>query len=71
MIGCIGIGPSFDGLGKDHYYRMLENPRKPMSQSYYLKDSSFLRDNLPAKVEKALNTASDRQESMDSRGSDQ
>lgn len=68
LIGCIGIGPSFNGLGRDHWYRMLENPRKPMTQSYYLRDSSFLRDGLPSKVEKALN--SDRQESLDSRNSD-
>jgi hypothetical protein len=44
---------------------MLENPRKPMTQSYFLRDGSFLRDNLPARVEKAL-SASDHQESLDS-----
>jgi hypothetical protein len=68
LIGCIGIGPSFSGIGKDHWYRMLENPRKPMAQSYFLKDSNFLREGLPAKIEKALN--SDRQESLDSKNSE-
>jgi hypothetical protein len=47
---------------------MIENPRKPMTQSYFLRDSSFLREGLPAKVEKALN--SDRQESLESKTSD-
>jgi hypothetical protein len=67
LIGCIGIGPSFSGIGRDHWYRMLENPRKPMTQSYYLRDASFLREGLPAKISTALN--SDRQESIDSRSS--
>ena len=65
LIGCIGLGPSFTGIGRDHWYRMIENPRKPMTQTYFLLDGSFLRDGLPAKVEKALN--SDRQASLDSR----
>lgn len=68
LIGCIGIGPSFNGVGRDHWYRMLENPRKPITQSYYLRDSSFLREGLPAKVEKALN--SERQNSIESRSID-
>ena len=70
LIGCIGIGPSFEGLGRDHYYRMMENPRKAMTQTYFLRDSTFLREGLPAKVEKALRT-SNRQESTDSKQSDQ
>lgn len=68
LIGCIGIGPAFSGIGRDHWYRMLENPRKPITQSYYLKDGNFLREGLPAKIEKALN--SDRQGSLDSKNSD-
>ncbi len=64
LIGCFGVGPSFDGLGRDHYYRMLENPRKPITQSYFLRDATFLRDNLPYKIAKALNS-SDRQESLE------
>lgn len=67
LIGCIGIGPAFNGLGRDHWYRMLENPRKPITQTYYLKDATFLRDGLPAKIEKALNA--DRQESIESKNS--
>lgn len=67
LIGCIGIGPSFEGLGKDHYYRMLENTRKPMIQSYFLRDQSFLRECLPANVLNVLN----HQESLDSKNSDQ
>jgi hypothetical protein len=43
---------------------MIENQRKPMTQSYFLRDASFLREGLPAKIEKALN--SERQESVDS-----
>lgn len=65
LIGCIGIGPSFDGLGKDHYFRMLENPRKPQTQTYFLRDASFLRDGLPPRVKRALKTS--RQTSVDSR----
>jgi len=64
LIGCVGIGPSFSGIGRDHWYRMIENQRKPMTQSYFLRDVSFLREGLPAKIEKALN--SERQESVDS-----
>ncbi len=64
LIGCVGIGPSFSGIGRDHWYRMIENQRKPMTQSYFLRDASFLREGLPAKIEKALN--SERQESVDS-----
>ena len=37
LIGCVGIGPTFNGVGRDHWYRMLENPRKPISQTYYLR----------------------------------
>ena len=54
LIGCIGIGPSFRGIGRDHWFRMVENPRKPMAQSYYLRDANFLREILPIKLEKAL-----------------
>lgn len=67
LIGCIGIGPAFSGLGRDHWYRMLENPRKPITQAYYLKDATFLREGLPAKVERALHA--DRQESTESKNS--
>lgn len=83
LIGCIGIGPAFSGLGRDHWYRMLENPRKPITQTYYLKDAAFLRDGLPPRVERALNSSlaaisvngtstsgadlSDRQDSLESK----
>jgi hypothetical protein len=50
LIGCVGIGPTFSGVGRDHWFRMIENPRKPMTQTYYLRDSSIL----PASLEKAL-----------------
>ena len=62
LIGCIGIGPSFDGIG-----RMLENSRKPMTQSYFLRDGSFLKDYMPTIALDAL----DHQESLDSKSSDQ
>lgn len=68
LIGCVGIGPSFNGIGRDHWFRMLENPRKPVTQTYFLRDNSFLKEGLPAKIEKALQTT--RQTSQDSRGSD-
>ncbi|RNA11263.1 synaptotagmin-10 isoform X2 [Brachionus plicatilis] len=68
LIGCVGIGPSFNGIGRDHWYRMLENPRKPVTQTYFLRDNSFLKEGLPAKIEKALHA--ERQASIDSRGSD-
>lgn len=36
VMGCCGIGPQFSGLGRDHWYEMLENPRKPVAQWYSL-----------------------------------
>lgn len=59
LIGCVGIGPSFNGVGRDHWFRMLENHRKPMTQTYYLRDASIL----PASLEKGSTV---RQESNDS-----
>lgn len=48
---------------------MVENPRKPMTQSYFLRDANFLREGLPAKLINAL--SEDRQEnlSMESKNS--
>ncbi|XP_036357336.1 synaptotagmin-9-like isoform X2 [Octopus sinensis] len=36
VMGCCGIGPHFPGIGRDHWYEMLENPRKPLAQWYTL-----------------------------------
>lgn len=65
LIGCVGIGPAFKGLGRDQWFRMLENPRKTITQTYYLKDVAFLRESFPAKIKKALNH--DRQDSVESK----
>ncbi|GAB1599800.1 synaptotagmin-9-like isoform X1, partial [Argonauta hians] len=36
VMGCCGAGPHFPGVGRDHWYEMLENPRKPLAQWYTL-----------------------------------
>lgn len=36
LMGCCGLGPTFNGQGRDHWYEMLENPRKPVAQWYPL-----------------------------------
>ena len=61
----------FSGIGRDHWYRMLENPRKPMTQSYFLRDANFLRDILPAKLMHAMNEDRAENASVESKNSDQ
>ncbi|XP_052811417.1 synaptotagmin-6-like [Mya arenaria] len=38
IMGCFGVGPRFTGTGRDHWYEMLENPRKPVAQWYTLQE---------------------------------
>ncbi|CAF0879149.1 unnamed protein product, partial [Didymodactylos carnosus] len=40
LIGCVGIGPHFDGANRDHWYTMIEHPRVPITESYNLRDST-------------------------------
>ena len=39
LMGCVGIGTSYIGTGRDHWLDMLDNPRKPVAQWYTLMDS--------------------------------
>ena len=39
LMGCCCVGPLNLGPGKDHWYDMLENPRKPIAQWYPLQES--------------------------------
>ncbi|EEB19763.1 synaptotagmin-10, putative [Pediculus humanus corporis] len=39
LLGCIGIGNNFIGIGRDHWLEMLDNPRKPVAQWYPLLES--------------------------------
>ncbi|KAK7576746.1 hypothetical protein V9T40_013032 [Parthenolecanium corni] len=39
LMGCVGIGTSYNGTGRDHWLDMLDNPRKPVAQWYTLMDS--------------------------------
>ena len=36
LMGCVALGPRYIGLGRDHWFEMLENPRKPIAQWYTL-----------------------------------
>ncbi|XP_076445768.1 synaptotagmin-10-like [Babylonia areolata] len=36
LMGSCGLGPMFNGQGRDHWYEMLENSRKPVAQWYPL-----------------------------------
>ncbi|KAK7488979.1 hypothetical protein BaRGS_00019783 [Batillaria attramentaria] len=36
LMGCCGLGPMFNGQGREHWYEMLENSRKPVAQWYPL-----------------------------------
>ena len=36
LMGCVAVGPRYIGLGRDHWFEMLENPRKPVAQWYPL-----------------------------------
>ncbi|KAL5010988.1 hypothetical protein ScPMuIL_013293, partial [Solemya velum] len=38
VMGCCGVGPKYPGLGRDHWFEMLENPRKPIAQWYTLQE---------------------------------
>ncbi|KAK3098041.1 hypothetical protein FSP39_015542 [Pinctada imbricata] len=38
VMGCCALGPQFVGIGRDHWFEMLENPRKPVAQWYPLQE---------------------------------
>ncbi|XP_046556211.1 synaptotagmin-9-like isoform X1 [Haliotis rubra] len=38
LMGSVALGPKYNGLGRDHWYEMLENPRKPVAQWYPLQE---------------------------------
>ncbi|XP_061176520.1 synaptotagmin-9-like [Saccostrea echinata] len=38
VMGCCALGPKYPGLGRDHWFEMLENPRKPLAQWYTLQE---------------------------------
>ena len=38
VMGCCALGPKHVGLGRDHWFEMLENPRKPVAQWYTLQE---------------------------------
>ncbi|KAL4233897.1 Synaptotagmin-9 [Mactra antiquata] len=38
IMGCAAIGPRYVGTGRDHWYEMLENARKPVAQWYTLQE---------------------------------
>ncbi|XP_050392105.1 synaptotagmin-9 [Patella vulgata] len=40
FMGSVALGPKHNGLGRDHWYEMLENPRKPVAQWYQLQEHS-------------------------------
>ena len=39
LMGCAALGPNTMGTGRDHWFEMLENPRKPIAQWYPLLES--------------------------------
>ncbi|XP_064629385.1 synaptotagmin-10-like [Lineus longissimus] len=39
LMGCVAVGPLFFGIGRDHWFEMLENPRKPVAEWYPLLES--------------------------------
>lgn len=39
LIGCVGIGAHFDGINRDHWFQMYENPRVPITESYNLRET--------------------------------
>ena len=39
LIGCVGIGAHFGGINYDHWFRMLEHPRVPITESYNLREA--------------------------------
>ena len=38
-MGCVGIGTSYIGTGKEHWLDMLDNARKPVAQWHTLGES--------------------------------
>ncbi|KAH9495397.1 Synaptotagmin-9 [Bulinus truncatus] len=36
LMGCVALGPKINGQGREHWYEMLESPRKPVAQWYAL-----------------------------------
>ena len=38
-MGCCSLGSSHIGPGREHWYEMLENSRKPVAQWYPLQES--------------------------------
>ena len=44
-MGCCALGPQYMGLGRDHWFEMLENPRKPVAQWYVLQE---IAPNIPS-----------------------
>ncbi|XP_059166327.1 synaptotagmin-9-like [Physella acuta] len=36
LMGCVAMGPKINGQGREHWYEMLESPRKPVAQWYSL-----------------------------------
>ena len=39
IMGCCAVGPIYLGLGRDHWFEMLENPRKPVAQWHPLTET--------------------------------
>ncbi len=37
-MGCVALGPRYIGPGRDHWFEMLESPRKPIAQWYPLQE---------------------------------
>lgn len=48
---------------------MLENPRKTVTQTYFLRDNSFLRENLPNKLINAMSEDKQDNGSIESKNS--
>ncbi|ESP01100.1 synaptotagmin 9, partial [Lottia gigantea] len=40
FMGSVTLGPRYNGIGRDHWYEMLESPRKPVAQWYPLQETS-------------------------------
>ena len=39
-MGCFALGPQYlDAGGRDHWFEMLENPRRPVAQWYTLQEN--------------------------------
>ena len=36
LIGCLGLGSHFEGIHRDHWCQMIENPRVPLVETYPL-----------------------------------